>query len=162
MTGASDAIDSASSCAPSCPKPLAETETNSVCAATIAALGATLRLHLDDASRASIPFFAMLGTSLDELRARGELLRAALDGVDVRVVESDGYVGAGVLPMATLRSCALAWKPENESANAAARLRLGDCPVIGRVEGDRVVIDLRTIPPNCDAALARAIGAPYT
>ncbi len=128
--------------------------------ATIAALGATLRLHLDDASRASIPFFAMLGASLDELRRRGEMLRTQLDGLDVKVVESDGYVGAGALPMATLRSCALAWRPRRESANAtAARLRMGDLPVVARVEEDRVVIDLRTIPPSSDAALARAIGA---
>ena len=127
---------------------------------TIAALGATLRLHLDDTSRAAIPFFAMLGTSLDELRARGEALRAQLDGPDIKVVESDGYVGAGALPLARLGSCALAWRPSGESANGvAARLRVGEPPVVARVEDDRVLIDLRTVPPSQDTTLARAISA---
>ena len=128
--------------------------------ATIAALGATLRLHLDDASRAHIPFYAMLGATHDELRARAEALCARLDGIDLAVVESEGYAGGGTLPLATIPSLALAWRPQRGSANdAAARLRRGTPPLVGRAEGDRVVIDLRTIPPACDGELAAALDA---
>ncbi len=72
--------------------------------ATIAALGATLRLHLDPAARdARIPFYRMLAASRESLRARGEALRARLDGCDVELVDADGYAGGGTLPLAAVR-----------------------------------------------------------
>jgi L-seryl-tRNA(Ser) seleniumtransferase len=127
---------------------------------TIAALGATLRLHLDDRTRERIPFYAMLAATTESLRGRGERLRARLDGMAIEVVPSDGYVGAGSLPLATIPSIALAWRPRAGSANAAtARLRTGVTPLVARAERDRVVVDLRTIPAECDEELAEALAA---
>jgi len=42
---------------------------------------------------------------------------------------------------------------------AAARLRRGTPPVVARIEGERVLIDLRTIPPERDGDLAAALEA---
>jgi L-seryl-tRNA(Ser) seleniumtransferase len=127
-------------------------------APTIAALAATLRLHLDPHGRARIPFYRMLGASAQELRARGDALRARLDGLDVTLVDSEGYVGGGSLPLAPVNSLALAWRPSRGDANAAAaRLRRGTPPVVARVEDDRVLVDLRTIPPERDAELGDAL-----
>jgi L-seryl-tRNA(Ser) seleniumtransferase len=127
-------------------------------APTIAALAATLRLHLDPPGRARIPFYRMLGASAQELRARGDALRARLDGLDITLVDSEGYVGGGSLPLAPVNSLALAWRPSRGDANAAAaRLRRGTPPVVARVEDDRVLVDLRTIPPECDAELGDAL-----
>ncbi|MDB5070749.1 MAG: L-seryl-tRNA selenium transferase [Candidatus Eremiobacteraeota bacterium] len=118
---------------------------------TIAALGATLRLHLDSAARERIPFYRMLATPLDALRARAETIRAQLDALDLRAERVQGYAGGGTLPLAALESVALAWRPAHGDANAAAaRLRAGNPPVVARAEGDRVLIDLRTIPPERD------------
>ena len=44
---------------------------------TLAALGATLRLQLDPATRERIPFYRMLAAPLAELRARAEAIRRA-------------------------------------------------------------------------------------
>jgi L-seryl-tRNA(Ser) seleniumtransferase len=127
---------------------------------TIAALGATLRLHLDERRRERIPFYAMLGTSRDTLHRRAEALCARLDGMDILIVETEGYVGAGALPLATISSIALAWRPEHGNANAAAeRLRAGTPPVVARAEGDRVLLDLRSVPPERDLDLANALSA---
>jgi len=127
-------------------------------APTIAALAATLRLHLDPRGRERIPFYRMLGESAQELRARGEALRARLDGLDLALAQSEGYVGGGSLPLAPLGSIALAWRPARGDANAGAgRLRRGTPPVVARVEGDRVLIDLRTIPPERDVELGDAL-----
>jgi len=45
-----------------------------------------------------------------------------------------------------------------------ARLRAGDPPVVARAERGRVVLDLRTVPPEQDAlvaaALTEALGGP--
>jgi len=128
--------------------------------ATIAALAATLRLHLDPASRAAIPLYAMLGTPLDALRARADALRARLPALTLTVVEHDGFAGGGTLPLASIPSLALAWRPEHGDPNAAAaRLRLGETPVVARVDGDTVLLDLRTIPPGRDGELAAALEA---
>ena len=127
-------------------------------ATTLAALGATLRLHLDDASRARIPFYRMLAFSLEELTVRADSLRMRLDGLDVRVERSEGYAGGGTLPLAVLPSSALAWRPADRGVDAAAaRLRHGTPPVVARVDGDRVLIDLRAIPPERDDELVAAL-----
>ncbi|MDB5041311.1 MAG: selA [Candidatus Eremiobacteraeota bacterium] len=128
--------------------------------ATIAALGATLRLHLDPATRAAIPLYAMLGAPLDVLRARAEALRARLPALTLSVVEHEGFAGGGTLPLAAIPSLALAWRPAHGDPNAAAeRLRLGETPVVARVDGDVVLLDLRTIPPGRDGELAAALEA---
>jgi L-seryl-tRNA(Ser) seleniumtransferase len=127
---------------------------------TIAALGATLRLHLDAAGRERIPLYRMLATPLDALHARAEALRLRLPALDLRAQPAQGYAGGGTLPLATIPSVALAWLPPRDDANAAAaRLRSGTPPVIARADGDRVAIDLRTIPPERDDELAAALEA---
>jgi L-seryl-tRNA(Ser) seleniumtransferase len=41
----------------------------------------------------------------------------------------------------------------------AARLRRSDPPIVARVEGDRVVLDLRTVLPEQDRLVAAALNA---
>jgi len=128
--------------------------------ATLAALSATLYLSQSAEGRARIPFYAMVGRSLDELRARAETLAATLrrDGVDVRVDATVGYVGGGSLPLTELASIALAIRPGAGDANAlASRYREATPPLIARSEGDRVLIDLRTIAPDQDELLGRIL-----
>jgi L-seryl-tRNA(Ser) seleniumtransferase len=127
---------------------------------TLAALGATLRLHLDPVARDRIPFYRMLATPTTELRARAAAIGARLGGLDLRAERVEGYAGAGALPLTPLESVALAWEsPRGGVDAAAARLRQGTPPVVARVDGDRVLIDLRTIPPERDGDLTAALEA---
>jgi L-seryl-tRNA(Ser) seleniumtransferase len=127
---------------------------------TLAALGATLRLHLDPAARERIPLYRMLATPLDTLQARAVALCARLGEPGLRAEPVQGYAGGGTLPLAPIDSVALAWYSPRAGADAAAaRLRLGAPPVVARVDGDRVLIDLRTIPPERDGDLAAALEA---
>ena len=129
---------------------------------TLAALGATLRLHLDPAARETIPFYRMLASSLDALRARAEAIRETLPALDLRAEDVDGYAGGGTLPLSALPSLALAWRPAAGDVDAAAaRLRRGTPPVVARVDGERVLIDLRTIPPERDGDLTAALQAAF-
>jgi L-seryl-tRNA(Ser) seleniumtransferase len=130
-------------------------------APTLAALAATLRLHLDPAGRERIPFYRMLSASQATLRERGEALRARLDGLALTLVEAEGYVGAGSVPLVPLPSIALAWRPRVGANAALARLRGGTPPLIARADDDRVVIDLRTIPPERDGDVASALQAAW-
>jgi L-seryl-tRNA(Ser) seleniumtransferase len=127
---------------------------------TLAALGATLRLHLDAGSRDQIPFYRMLAASPETLRARAEAVRRRLETIDLRVEAVEGYAGGGTLPLAPIASIALAWRPADGGVDAAAaRLRCGTTPLVARVDGDRVLIDVRTIPPERDGDLTAALEA---
>ncbi len=114
---------------------------------TLAALEATL-------TGPRTPTAAALSADPDRLRARAERLAAALraDGVDARAVPSEATVGGGGAPGVTLPSAALSL-PEPY----AAALRAGRVPVVGRLEGGRCLLDLRTVPPEDDGALAGAV-----
>ncbi|HXF35221.1 MAG TPA: L-seryl-tRNA(Sec) selenium transferase, partial [Candidatus Acidoferrales bacterium] len=130
--------------------------------ATLAALGATVRLYLDDAWRTRVPFYRMLGASVDELQARGTGLAARLERAPVvaTVERTIAFTGGGALPLAPIPSVALALALRSGDPNSfAARLRAQRPPVIARVEERSVLIDLRTVGSEHDAAVIAAIVA---
>jgi L-seryl-tRNA(Ser) seleniumtransferase len=94
------------------------------------------------------------------------LLCAALARLPARAapVATTAYAGGGTLPLSAIPSYGVALTPERGDPNALAQaLRGGTPPLIARTEGDAVLIDLRTIPPERDAdvvaAVERACGA---
>jgi L-seryl-tRNA(Ser) seleniumtransferase len=130
----------------------------------VALAGIALTLGLYRAGRATtdIPVWRMIATPVDDLRRRADAIAAALgvgdgDRDDVEVVEHRSTVGGGSLPGETLPSVGLALRSRSVS-RTLARLRDGTPAVIGRVQDERVVLDLRTVPPEADASLIVAIG----
>lgn len=133
---------------------------------TLAALQATLLDYLDD-NHKSIPIYEMMGATIPSLRERTEAIvekvreAAASAGgpaIDIRIVDTQSTVGGGSLPEETLPSVALALRGSGGSAEGLAEaLRLGQPAIVGRVEGDTVLLDLRTIAPEDDAPLADAL-----
>ena len=127
---------------------------------TIAALVATLELYRDGAAESEIPVWQMIGASVAALTRRGRALRERLAHVECDVIETESTVGGGALPEETQPSRAVAIAPRHGRANEiAARLRRTDPPVIARVIDDRVALDLRSVLPEDDDLLARAVGA---
>jgi L-seryl-tRNA(Ser) seleniumtransferase len=114
---------------------------------TLAALAATLRLHRDRQSRARIPLYRMLGTTLGELRARAAAYVAAIPGASV--VESEAFAGAGALPQTRIASLAVALAPERPDT-LAARLRRESPAIVARIADGKLLFDLRTIAPEDD------------
>ncbi|MCW2506472.1 MAG: L-seryl-tRNA(Sec) selenium transferase, partial [Actinomycetia bacterium] len=114
---------------------------------TLAALEATLRLPGN-------PTLDALHLSADSVRSRVERLRNRLAsaGVTVDVVPSASVVGGGGAPGVELPSWALGLDEDR-----AGPLRLGDPPVVGRIERGRLLLDLRCVPPDLDDALAAAV-----
>jgi L-seryl-tRNA(Ser) seleniumtransferase len=129
---------------------------------TLAALEATLRIYLDE-QRAlqEVPVLRMLGAPPAELRRRAEALAArlrGLPGLTAAVREDVAYVGGGSLPDQTMP----AWVVEVEAAGLsdaalALRLRTGTPAVMGRLRGGRLVLDVRTVFPEQEAALVEAM-----
>ena len=78
----------------------------------------------------------------------------------VEVIDGESVIGGGAAPSAVLPTRLLAVTCEGLSADEiSARLRMGDPPVIARVEEGRVLLDLRTVFPEQDATLARELAS---
>ncbi|MBI3745580.1 MAG: L-seryl-tRNA(Sec) selenium transferase [Chloroflexi bacterium] len=125
----------------------------------LAAVAATLALYRGGRAMAEVPVWRMLAATLPELRARADAVAAELREGAADVVALDATVGGGSVPGETLPSVGIALEATNGRAATGllACLREGEPPVIARIEGDRVVLDLRTVAPSEDPALAAAI-----
>ncbi len=124
---------------------------------TMAAVALTLGLYRAGRATTDIPVWRMIATSVDSLRARAEAIRAAI-GDDVRVTDLIATVGGGSLPGETLPSAGLE-VGRGSATRLLAAFRRGNPPVVGRIQDGRVVLDLRTVDPTTDQALAAAIGS---
>ncbi len=114
---------------------------------TLAALEATLRGPVP-------PVQEMLAADVAELRARARALAAGLveAGIEAVAVDADARVGGGGAPEHPLPSAAVSLPP-----SFAEALRRGSPPVVGYVEDDRTLLNLRSVPPSSDEALAAAV-----
>jgi L-seryl-tRNA(Ser) seleniumtransferase len=109
---------------------------------SLAALAATLRLYRDpERARREVPVLAMLEADEPTLRARAQRLASALGG---EVVEATAKVGGGALPLLELTG-PVARLADPAPDRAAARLRAGDPPVIGRIAEGALLLDPRTM-----------------
>jgi len=131
----------------------------------LAAVAATLAIYRAGRATQEIPVWRMLATPLEALRRRAKAVVAALPDGAAAVVELDATVGGGSVPGATVPSIgvALAGSTARSATSLLGSLRTEDPCVIGRIERDRVALDLRAIAPEDDemlvGAVARALAA---
>ena len=95
-----------------------------------------------------IPFWRMATMPVSDLRRRAEAL-----GVGTPT-EMASVPGGGTLPGVEIPSFGVAVEGDVTEA-----LRCFDPPVIGRVDGGRTLLDMRTVDPSDDEVLAKAIAA---
>jgi L-seryl-tRNA(Ser) seleniumtransferase len=130
----------------------------------LAALEKTLECYLNELS-SELPLWRMAGAAPAELEARARNLAQALEGqpladCKVEVQETHAVAGGGTLPGTEVTSWGVALSSETTSAaRLHARLRSEHIPVIGRVEADRLIIDLRTILPEDDDLLSTLVAS---
>ena len=103
-----------------------------------------------------VPTLRMISASADELRERAECFAAKLDGIRTQVIEGHSVIGGGSTPEQPLAS----WLVAIECADvveAERRCRLAQPPVVARIEGGRLLLDLRTVLPSEEPDLSRVI-----
>jgi L-seryl-tRNA(Ser) seleniumtransferase len=101
------------------------------------------------------PTHSYLHADADDLRGRCEAIVAALGAAtEAEVVPTAGAVGGGGAPGLELPGWAVALP-----IGFAERLRAGEPAVVGRIERDRCLLDLRCVPPADDARITGAIRA---
>jgi len=106
----------------------------------------------------AIPVNALLRTDLTALKNRAFVLARKLrkDRIEAQVVESEGEIGGGIAGR-KLPSYALAISGEASPDEMAARLRTGSPVVLAIVREGRLLVDLRSVLPQQDDALLRAL-----
>ncbi len=124
-------------------------------AALEATLLAYVRLDHD-----AIPTLRMMRLTKDEIGRRAEALAAQIATAKFRVeiIDGESILGGGAAPSSSLPTRLLALSCARFSADELShRLRASDPPIIARTEEGRVLLDLRTVFPEQDAALVAAL-----
>jgi len=121
---------------------------------TLAALEATLTGPLP-------PVAAALAADQASLLDRAERIvaRLAAAGLDARVIPASAAVGGGGAPGVELPSAALSL-PESLALplRCGPPVSRGEVPAVaGRLEAGRLLLDLRSVPPEADEALGAAV-----
>ncbi|HUK52145.1 MAG TPA: L-seryl-tRNA(Sec) selenium transferase, partial [Candidatus Binatia bacterium] len=96
-----------------------------------------------------------------ERRARALAARLPAGEAEVEISAGQSVVGGGSTPAQSLPTCLMRISALGSSAvEIEARLRepaAGMTPVIARIEEDRLVLDLRTVDPAEESALAETL-----
>ncbi len=130
---------------------------------TLAALAGVLRLYRENASAEHlIPVLSLLSTSLENLQNRAERLApqlAAAEGVAAaEVIEDRACLGGGSLPSQSIPTYCVALTPDGQSVDHLARvLRSATPAIVGRVQNERLLLDMRTIFPREDRLIVQAV-----
>jgi L-seryl-tRNA(Ser) seleniumtransferase len=130
----------------------------------LAALEATLRLYRDpDRLTQTLPTYRLLARPLKEMQEAARRVLPMLQvklggGLAVKTASCASQVGSGALPVETLPSLALSITPAARGGGrllnaTAAALRCLPVPVVGRIEGGALLLDLRCLE-DVDAFLA--------
>src|SRR5919199_518159 len=126
----------------------------------LAALGATLNAYLEGTAPEELPTLRMLHAPVSEteeraLRLSEEVARAAPD-LEVDVAPSVARSGGGAFPAHGIPSFA-GRLGGMDAESLARRLREAEPPVVGRVHEGKLWLDLRTLLPGDEEAVARAV-----
>jgi L-seryl-tRNA(Ser) seleniumtransferase len=127
---------------------------------SIAGLNATLLHYVKGEAPAQVPVWRMISAPLTDLTARARRW-SRLIGEGATVIDGRSMIGGGSLPEESLPSKLVAIAVDGGSAleSLAKRLRLGETPVVGRIEDGRLLLDPRTVDTREDAALVRSVKA---
>jgi L-seryl-tRNA(Ser) seleniumtransferase len=121
----------------------------------LAALSATLLHYLKDEAVQEIPIWQMIAATPENLRGRAEAWKRALG--DGAVLPSQSAAGGGSLPEETQPTYVLALSVSSPN-RFLELLRQCQPPVIARLESDKVLLDPRTVLPEQETDLIKAIG----
>lgn len=124
----------------------------------LAALSATLEPYVRGEATDTIPVLDMASMPVAELRKRSEVLCSLLSdrGLSAAPVHLDGAAGGGSMPGTPIPSAGVAVRVDRPDVWSAS-LRAGEPPVVAVVRQSQLVLDLRTVLPDQDQVLVRAL-----
>lgn len=131
---------------------------------TLAALEAVLRNYYDlDQALTTVPTLKMLTQPVEQIKARAKRLmrripKAIVSACSTHLHPTMSRVGGGAMPEHGLQSWAVAFKPTQIPVSTLENeLRKLSIPIIGRIEDDSFLLDMRTIADAEVADLAASL-----
>ena len=119
---------------------------------TLAALESTLRYYRNiDTGMSSIPTLRMLSLPFDHIETNAKELGKMLENIgdtrmSIKLINLSSRAGGGALPLLNLPSKGVGVEIQGISANSIEEyLRNNELPIIGRIEDDIFIMDLRTV-----------------
>jgi L-seryl-tRNA(Ser) seleniumtransferase len=125
---------------------------------TIAGVQATLLHYMRQEATEKVPVWRMISVTVDEIQATADswVERLSRQGAQAEAIPGLSTVGGGSLPGETLPTRVVALMVTSPDS-LARRLRMGEPPVVGRIEGGRFVLDPRTVLPGERQELLSAV-----
>ena len=119
---------------------------------TLAALESTLRHYRNiEKEMDAIPTLRLMTLPLDHIESNAKTLFEMLENIDdprlsVSLIDIFSRPGGGALPLLKLPSKGVGVKVQGISTSSLEKqMRNNECPIIGRIEEDLFIMDLRTI-----------------
>jgi L-seryl-tRNA(Ser) seleniumtransferase len=126
-----------------------------------AALEATLAAHVRGRAVEDIPVLRMLALPADDIRRRAlDLARrlGSVEGLTLDVEPSASFIGGGAAPDTEIPTWVVSVQSRDRSAEKLLEALRGNAPpIVARIAEDRVLFDLRTIAPEEEAIVERAL-----
>jgi L-seryl-tRNA(Ser) seleniumtransferase len=125
----------------------------------LAGLERVLLHYLKGQATEKIPVWRMISTPVKTLQTRAEKIKAELEksGIKIIIQESESTVGGGSLPGETLPTIVVSVESPESVDRQAKLFREQSPPIVGRIENDRFVLDLRTVFHHQDEIIISAI-----
>jgi len=132
---------------------------------TYAALEATLETYVRGRAKEELPVLRMMEQSEASVEERTRRCAARIQElgggtIQTEILPGASLVGGGAAPTDEIPTRLLAVScPGRSAAGLESALRSGTPPVVGRIQADRLVLDLRTVLEGQEEDLARAVAA---
>ncbi len=122
----------------------------------LAGLAVTLMHYLKDEATTKIPVWRMIAAPLKEIEKRAGLWAKAYS--DAKVINGETMVGGGSLPGGSLPTKLVAISGK-KTLEISRKLRLQKIPVVGRMEKEQLLLDPRTVLPEEDEIVVKALNS---
>ncbi len=123
-----------------------------------AVLEKMLTIYLNGSFRSDIKLWSLLSIPVNELKKRAAYVLEQLgDPPAISIHETKAFVGGGALPEAAIPSVGLVFSGKLKPGPLDRQLRSFDPPVIGRIEEDRFILDLKAVDRDDLDLLVKAI-----
>lgn len=127
---------------------------------TYAALEATLEEYVAGRAVQAVPVARMIAMTIEDLDGRARRVADALSraGWRTEIVDAQSTIGGGSAPGSAIATRAIALSRDGLSCDGVEEMLRGCAtPIVARIENDRVLLDLRTVPIEQDDLLVKLI-----